>query len=117
MCCVYQESMSLKAAISGLELGGGKAVIIGDSKKDKTKALMRRFGAFVDSLGGRYITAEDVGMNTKDMEFVRMETEHVTGVPESLGGSGDPSPSYSIWSIHGNESTWQQNINGVVIIY
>ena len=84
--------MSLKASISGLKLGGGKAVIIGDSKKDKTEALMRRFGAFVDSLGGKYITAEDVGMSTKDMEYVRMETEHVTGVPESLGGSGDPSP-------------------------
>ena len=84
--------MSLKAAISGLELGGGKAVIIGDSKKDKNEALMRRFGAFVNSLGGKYITAKDVGVNTKDMEFVRMETEHVTGVPESLGGSGDPSP-------------------------
>lgn len=84
--------MSLKAAISGLELGGGKAVIIGDSKTEKTEALMRKFGAFVDSLGGKYITAEDVGMSTKDMEYVRMETKHVTGIPESMGGSGDPSP-------------------------
>jgi leucine dehydrogenase len=84
--------MSFKAAISGLDLGGGKAVIIGDSKTDKTEALMRKFGSFVDSLGGKYITAEDVGMNTKDMEYVRMETKHVTGIPESMGGSGDPSP-------------------------
>ena len=84
--------MSLKAAISGLELGGGKAVIIGDSQVDKTESLMRRFGAFVDSLGGKYITAEDVGMSTKDMEYVSMETKHVTGVAENLGGSGDPSP-------------------------
>jgi leucine dehydrogenase len=84
--------MSFKAAISGLDLGGGKAVIIGDSKTEKTEALMRKFGSFVDSLGGKYITAEDVGMNTKDMEYVRMETKHVTGIPESMGGSGDPSP-------------------------
>ena len=84
--------MSFKAAISGLELGGGKAVIIGDSNKDKTELLMRRFGQFVDSLGGKYITAEDVGMSTQDMQYVSMETKHVTGIPENMGGSGDPSP-------------------------
>lgn len=84
--------MTYKAAISGLNLGGGKAVIIGDSKKHKTEALMRRFGKFVNSLGGKYITAEDVGINTKDMEYVKMETDHVTGIPESFGGGGDPSP-------------------------
>ena len=84
--------MSFKAAISGLELGGGKAVIIGDATTQKTEALMRKFGEYVDSLGGKYITAEDVGMSTKDMEYVRMETKHVTGIPESMGGSGDPSP-------------------------
>ena len=84
--------MTFKAAISGLSLGGGKAVIIGDSRKDKTQKLMRKFGQFVDSLGGKYITAEDVGMTPKDMEYVRMETNHVTGIPKSLGGSGDPSP-------------------------
>jgi leucine dehydrogenase len=84
--------MSLKAAVSGLELGGGKAVIIGDVATEKTEALMRKFGSFVDSLGGKYITAEDVGMNTKDMDYVRMETKHVTGISESMGGSGDPSP-------------------------
>jgi len=84
--------MTFKAAISGLELGGGKAVIIGDAKTEKTEALMRKFGQYVDSLGGKYITAEDVGMSTKDMEYIRMETKHVTGIPESMGGSGDPSP-------------------------
>ena len=84
--------MTFKAAISGLNLGGGKAVIIGDSKTLKNEALMRRFGKFVDSLGGKYITAEDVGMETVDMEYISYETEHVTGVPESLGGSGNPSP-------------------------
>ena len=84
--------MTYKAAISGLDLGGGKAVIIGNAKNDKTKALMRKFGQYVDSLGGKYITAKDVGMDTKDMQYVRMETKHVTGIPESMGGSGDPSP-------------------------
>jgi len=84
--------MSYKAAISGLNLGGGKAVIIGDARKHKTDALMRRFGQFVNSLSGRYITAEDVGITTRDMELVKMETDHVTGIPESMGGSGDPSP-------------------------
>jgi len=84
--------MTYKAAISGLNLGGGKAVIIGDAGKLKNEAFMRRFGRFVDSLGGRYITAEDVNMKTKDMEYVHMETDHVTGIPESMGGSGDPSP-------------------------
>lgn len=84
--------MSYKASISGLNLGGGKAVILGDSRSQKTEALMRRFGKFVDSLGGKYITAEDVGMSPKDMEYIHMETEHVSGVPEHLGGGGDPSP-------------------------
>jgi len=84
--------MSFKAAISGLKLGGGKAVIIGDAKTEKTEALMRKFGQYVNSLGGKYITAEDVGMSPKDMEYVRMETKHVTGIPKSMGGSGDPSP-------------------------
>ncbi|MAY83830.1 MAG: leucine dehydrogenase [Flavobacteriales bacterium] len=84
--------MSYKASISGLNLGGGKAVIIGDSYTQKTEALFRRFGKFVDSLNGKYITAEDVGVSPREMEFVNMETKHVTGLPESLGGSGDPSP-------------------------
>ena len=84
--------MSFKAAISGLNLGGGKAVIIGNSRTDKNEAMMRAFGRFVDSLSGRYITAEDVGITTKDIEYVKMETNHVTGIPEHMGGSGDPSP-------------------------
>ncbi|TVR81970.1 MAG: Glu/Leu/Phe/Val dehydrogenase [Chitinophagaceae bacterium] len=84
--------MTYKAAISGINLGGGKAVIIGDPYRDKSEALWRRFGKFVNSLGGKYITAEDVGTSSKDMEYVAMETKYVTGVPEFLGGSGDPSP-------------------------
>jgi leucine dehydrogenase len=84
--------MSYKAAISGLNLGGGKAVIIGNSATDKSEALWRRYGKFVNSLGGKYITAEDVGTNKEDMEYIAMETKHVTGIPEYMGGSGDPSP-------------------------
>ena len=84
--------MTFKAAISGLNLGGGKAVIIGDAAKLKTEAFLRRFGKFVNSLNGKYITAEDVNMKTGDMEYIHMETPHVTGLPESMGGGGDPSP-------------------------
>ncbi|MGV8878840.1 MAG: Glu/Leu/Phe/Val family dehydrogenase [Sphingobacteriaceae bacterium] len=84
--------MTYKAAITGLNLGGGKAVIIGDSHKDKTEALMRRFGKFIQNLNGEYITAEELGTNTRDMEYIHMETKYVTGLPETLGGSGDPSP-------------------------
>lgn len=84
--------MSFKSSISGLNLGGGKAVIIGDSKTQKTPELMRRFGQFVDSLSGKYITAEDVGMETKDMDTVREVTKFVTGISEEKGGSGNPSP-------------------------
>jgi len=81
--------MTYKNAISGLNLGGGKAVIIGDSKTMKSEALFRRFGKFVQSLGGKYITAEDVGISPLDMTYVHMETNHVVGLP---GKSGDPSP-------------------------
>jgi len=84
--------MSYKAAISGLNLGGGKAVIIGDSRKEKSEALFRRFGKFVNSLNGKYITAEDVGTSMRDMEYIKMETNFVSGLPESMGGGGDPSP-------------------------
>ena len=84
--------MTYKCAISGLNLGGGKAVIIGDVKTIKTEALLRRFGKFINSLAGKYVTAEDVNMTTRDMEFIRMETPHVSGMPESMGGGGDPSP-------------------------
>ena len=84
--------MTYKAAVAGLNLGGGKAVIIGDSRTQKSEALFRAFGRFVEGLSGRYITAEDVGTNVKDMEYIMMETRHVTGVPIELGGSGDPSP-------------------------
>lgn len=84
--------MTFKSAAAGLNLGGGKAVIIGDPKKQKTEALFRAYGRFVEGMGGRYITAEDVGTDVRCMEWVRMETSNVTGISRALGGSGDPSP-------------------------
>ncbi len=84
--------MTYKAAVAGLNLGGGCAVIIGDSATAKNEMLFRTFGRFVDGLAGRYITAEDVGTTVKDMEYVKMETDYVAGISKALGGSGDPSP-------------------------
>jgi leucine dehydrogenase len=86
------KGMTYKAAAAGLNLGGGKAVIIGDPKTQKTEGLFRAFGHFVNSLNGKYITAEDVGTGVQDMEHVYMETPWVTGIPKDFGGSGDPSP-------------------------
>jgi len=97
--------MTYKSAAAGLNLGGGKAVIIGDSKKIKTESLFRAFGRFVQSLGGRYITAEDVGTTVCDMEFVRMETDFVTGIRRDLGGSGDPSSVTAFGVYHGIKSS------------
>jgi leucine dehydrogenase len=81
--------MTYKAAITGLNLGGGKSVIIGDNRTLDREMIFRAHGRAVDSLKGRYITAEDVGTSVDDMEFIRMETDSVVGV---YGGSGDPSP-------------------------
>lgn len=86
------QSMTYKASVAGLNVGGGSAVIIGDSRRDKSEALMRRFGRFIKNLNGEFIASEDMGTNPKDMEYIRMETQYVTGVPETIGGSGDPSP-------------------------
>jgi leucine dehydrogenase len=86
------KGMTYKASAAGLNLGGGKAVIIGDPKRDKSEALFRTFGAYVNSLNGKYITAEDVGTTVHDMAYIFMETPYVTGIPVSFGGSGDPSP-------------------------
>ncbi|MBS1271112.1 MAG: Leucine dehydrogenase [Candidatus Marinimicrobia bacterium] len=93
--------MTYKAAAAGLNLGGGKAVIIGDPKTMKTETLFRSFGRFVEGLGGRYITAEDVGTSVKDMEWVRYETNYVTGIDEALGGGGDPSPVTALGTFYG----------------
>lgn len=113
--------MTYKSAVAGINLGGGKAVIIGDPKKIKTEALLRSYGKFINNLGGKYITAEDVSMNSKDMEIIRMETAYVTGLPENMGGSGDPSPvtAMGVWmgmkasakQVYGNDS-----LNGKKVI-
>lgn len=84
-------AMTYKAAVAGLDLGGGKSVIIGNPKTDKNEELWRAFGRFVEGLGGRYITAEDVGTSVEDMEIVSQETRFVTGLSKAHGGSGDPS--------------------------
>ena len=84
--------MTYKNAAAGLNLGGGKTVIMGDSRTQKSEELFRAFGRYVQSLNGRYITAEDVGTTVRDMDWVHLETEFVTGVSSSSGASGDPSP-------------------------
>ncbi len=81
--------MTYKNAVAGLNLGGGKSVIFGDNKTKNREMIFRAHGRFVEGLGGRYVTAEDVGTSTSDMDFVHMETEYVTGL---AGRSGDPSP-------------------------
>jgi leucine dehydrogenase len=93
--------MTYKSAAAGLDLGGGKAVIIGDPATTKTEALLRAYARFVDSLGGRYVTAEDVGTTQADMDLIRRETRHVTGVSRALGGSGDPSAATAYGVLHG----------------
>ena len=93
--------MTYKAAASGLNLGGGKSVIIGDPERDKSEELFRSFGRYLETLNGRYIVAEDVGTSTEDMENIRIETSHVVGVDVTHGGSGDPSPFTALGVLHG----------------
>ena len=81
--------MTYKSAVAGINLGGGKSVIIGDNKRADREALFRAHGRFIETLGGRYITAEDIGTSPADMEYIKLETDHVAGL---LGLSGDPSP-------------------------
>ncbi|MCH7482135.1 MAG: Glu/Leu/Phe/Val dehydrogenase [Chloroflexi bacterium] len=83
-------AMTYKSAAAGLPLGGGKGLIVADPHKDKTEAMLRSYGRFVESLGGRYITTEDVGATGQDMEWIAKETAHVVGLPQSAGGSGNP---------------------------
>jgi valine dehydrogenase (NAD+) len=84
-------AMTYKAAVAGLDLGGGKAVILGDPARTKTEALLRAYARHVERLGGCYLTAEDVGTTQADMDLMRQETSYATGTSRSLGGSGDPS--------------------------
>ncbi|MBC7524692.1 MAG: Glu/Leu/Phe/Val dehydrogenase, partial [Flavobacterium sp.] len=105
--------MTYKAAITGLNIGGGKAVIWGDAKTQKTPELMRKFGEFVHSLSGRYITAEDVGMETSDMDLVRDVTPYVTGISEERGGSGNPSPITAFGVYMGMKAAAKQQFGSV----
>lgn len=100
--------MTYKAAVSGLNLGGGKAVIIGDPKKHKSEALFRAFGRFVESLNGRYITAEDVNISVEDIDHIFTETNYVTGVALHHGGSGNPAPYTALGVFRGIEASCQQ---------
>ena len=106
------KGMTLKAAAAGLDLGGGKAVIIGDPKRLKTEELLRAYGRFVESLGGRYITAEDVGTYREDLDVVRRETRWATGVSKLLGGSGDPSPVTAYGVFSGMKAAVQAGLGG-----
>ncbi|MNB97286.1 Leucine dehydrogenase [compost metagenome] len=86
------KGMTYKNAVAGLNLGGGKTVIIGDPKKDKNEAMFRAFGRYIQGLNGRYITAEDVGTTETDMDIIHQETDYVTGISATYGSSGNPSP-------------------------
>lgn len=100
--CRLAKGMTYKHAAAGTDQGGGKAVIIGDPATLRTDALIRAYARFVDGLGGRYVTAEDVGTTQADMDLIRSITPHVSGVSEHLGGSGDPSPATALgvlWAI------------------
>ena len=97
--------MTYKAAVSGLNLGGGKAVIIGDPKTDKSEALFRAYGQFIESLNGRYITAEDVNITVDDIEHIYMETRFAVGVAKIHGGSGNPAPYTALGVFRGMEAS------------
>jgi len=96
--CRLARGMTYKHAAAGLDQGGGKAVIWGDPALLRSEALIRTYARFVHGLAGRYLTAEDVGTTQADMDLIRRETPHVTGVSPSLGGSGDPSPA-TAWGV------------------
>jgi leucine dehydrogenase len=97
----HSRDMTYKAAIAGLDVGGAKAILIGNPESDKSEALFRSLGRFIHSLGGRYIAGEDVGTTSDDMELIRRETPYAVGVPEANGGSGDPSRFTAIGTLHG----------------
>lgn len=92
------QGMTYKASLAGLDLGGGKSVILAEPGAEKDEALFRWFGQRVESLGGRYITAEDVGTTVADLKIVARQTRHAVGLPLEDGGSGDPSP-LTAWGV------------------
>lgn len=97
-------AMTFKAAGAGVNFGGGQAVIIGDPKTQRSEPLFRALGRFIQGLGGRFIAAEDVGTTYEDMDYIRMETRYVVGIPSSKGGGGDPSPMCAYGVIRGMEA-------------
>lgn len=97
--------MTYKAAAAGLNLGGGKTVVIGNPKAVKSEALFRSLGRYIESLGGRYITAEDVGTTVQDMDLIHQETKYVTGVSEAFGSSGNPSPMTALGVFRGIQAS------------
>ena len=99
------KGMTYKASISGLNWGGGKAVIVGDPKTAKTPELLKRYGEFVDRMGGHYVTAKDVGIGADDLRTVKTMTPHVLGIEGEPGSSGDPSPATAFGVYHGMRST------------
>src|SRR5690554_6290002 len=103
-CLRLARGMTYKSAAAGLNLGGGKAVIIGDATKIKSEAFFRAFGRYVQSVNGRYITAEDVNTTTQDMAYVAMETNHVVGLE---GRSGNPSPITALGAFYGIKAALQ----------
>jgi leucine dehydrogenase len=112
--------MTYKNAAAGLNLGGGKTVIIGNPRTDKSEAMFRAFGRYVESLNGRYITAEDVGTTVQDMDWIHQETDYVTGVSESYGSSGNPSPMTALGCFVGlkaaaKEAFGTDDLNGKVV--
>lgn len=111
-CLRLARGMSYKAAAAGLNLGGGKTVLIGDASKVKNEAYFRALGRFVQSLNGRYITAEDVNTTTKDMDFVKMETDFVVGLE---GKSGDPSPMTALGVFHGIRASLEEKFGDATI--
>ncbi len=114
------KGMTYKSAVADTGLGGGKSVIVGDPRKEKTPALVRAMGKFVDSLDGLYITAEDVGTTTEDMVEIAGVTRWVTGLPREKGGSGNPAPSTALGTFLGLKATVEerlgrQNLKGLTI--
>src|SRR5690606_15741451 len=112
--------MTYKNAAAGLNFGGGKSVIIGDPAKDKNEEMLRVFGRFVQSLNGRYITAEDVGTTVEDMEIIFEETDYVTGISPAFGSSGDPTPvtAYGVYvgmKAAAKEAFGSENLAGKVV--
>lgn len=112
--------MTYKSALAGLDLGGGKSVIIGDPKSDKTAELMRAMGRAVERLAGRYIVAEDVGTTVEDMAEIHKETDHVSGLPIESGGTGDPSPAtaYGVYlgmKAAAEHAGWSDGLRGRVV--